>query len=69
MWNDYDDTKWWEWVFIIMFALAWILGNVAMLVCGSLGLSGILDINFGGSIAMVVLGALFGGIPLLKIFI
>lgn len=44
----------------------WILGNIAMLVCGALGISGHLNINLGGSIAMVVIGSLFGGMPFIK---
>lgn len=70
MWNDYEETKWWEWlliiIIIIFFYLIWILGNIAMLVCGSLGIVGILDINLGGSIAMVVLGSIFGAWPIFK---
>lgn len=44
-----------------------VLGNIAMLVCGALGISGHLNINLGGSIAMVVLGAIFGGILFLGV--
>lgn len=56
----------WEIILEIMISIIWTLGNIAMLICGALGISGHLDINLGGSIAMVVLGSLFGGLPFLR---
>lgn len=44
----------------------WILGNIIILICGALGISGHLNINLGGSIAMIVIGSFFGALPLLK---
>lgn len=43
-----------------------ILGNIVMLVCGALGTAGILNINLAVSISMIVIGSIFGALPLLK---
>ncbi len=41
-------------------------GNLSMFVCGILGCVGILNISLGGSIVMIVLGTIFGVLPMLK---
>ncbi len=50
-----------------LFALSFEFGNIAMFICGILGCCGELNIALGGAISMIVLGAIFGILPLLKI--
>lgn len=56
-------------IIAIIIVTTWILGNLIILICGALGISGHLDINLVGSISMIVIGSIFGVLPLLKIIL
>lgn len=52
-------------VSIVLIPISFVLGNIAMLICGAIALNGGLNIIPAGSVSMVVLGSLFGIIPIL----
>lgn len=53
-------------IIIVILNTLFVMGNIAMLICGALGAAGILNINLVGSIIMIVLGSLFGAVPFLR---
>lgn len=53
-------------IIIIVLNMLFVIGNIAMLICGALGAAGQLNINLAGSITMIVLGSLFGAVPFLR---
>lgn len=75
VWNNiryYVSEIWdilWEviipFIFMILIPISFVLGNIAMLICGAIALNGGLNIIPAGSISMVVLGSLCGIIPIL----
>lgn len=42
------------------------LGSIAMFVVGIIALTGIVSINLGGAITMVVIGSIFGALPIIN---
>lgn len=70
IWNEirYYVSEIWEVlpdILLILIPILFVIGNVAMLICGAIALNGGLYIIVGGSISMVVLGSLCGIIPIL----